>query len=425
MSQSAPATTHPVRTFLIGAAATALILTGLIVTGVAFSLALTSIQRDSHQATIAPFYLPPAGWQDHSPGSLLRSERINGVPAGGIGWRILYVTQRADGARALSSGMVFAPGRGEPPIPAGGRPVVAWAHPTVGMGASCAPSRTENPSGTVSGLADFLRSGWVVAATDYAGLGTPGITQYLVGAAEAHDVLNSVRAARQIAEAGAGRTVAVWGHSQGGHAALWTADDRSYAPELHVIAAAAAAPAAELPVLISHQWNTLYGSLIGAEVLVSYPASYPDLRADEVSARSMADITGLAHACVVRAAVDLVVASAFGRSSLLDKDPLRIPAWSRSIAANTPPPPDIPTIIVQGLADPIVLPGSTAAYLDHACAMSAPISGVFIGGLGHVGAGKAAAPLVSTWLQQRFAHQPAPTTCGTRLPIAPLRIAER
>ena len=423
MSLPAPTTTHPIRNFLIGVLATTLILAGLVVTGVAFTLAITSIQSDSHQSAIAPFYVPPAGWQEHPAGTLLRSQRIEGVPAEGVGWRILYVTQRADGAPAVSSGLVFAPGQSAPPPPAGGRPVVAWAHPTVGMGSSCAPSRSGDPSGTVSGLSDFLRSGWVVAATDYAGLGTPGVTQYLIGAAEAHDVLNSVRAARQIPQAAAGTTMAVWGHSQGGHAALWTADDRRYAPELHVIAAAAAAPAAELPVLISHQWNTIYGSLIGAEVLVSYPSSYPGLLAAQVSARSTADITGLATACVQRAAIDIVVASAFGGSSLLDKDPLRIPAWARAISANTPPPPDIPTMIVQGLADPIVLPGSTATYLEQACATGAPMAGAFIGGLGHIGAGKAAAPLVSTWLQQRFSGQPAQSTCHTMLPIAPLRVA--
>ena len=78
-----------------------------------------------------------------------------------------------------------------------------------------------------TGLADFLASGWVVAASDYAGLGTPCTEQYLMGAAKAHDIYNSVRAARQIPLADAGTTVALWGHSQGGQAAPWAADDRT------------------------------------------------------------------------------------------------------------------------------------------------------------------------------------------------------
>lgn len=55
------------------------------------------------------------------------------------------------------------------------------------------------------------------------GLGTPGTQQFLVGRAEAYDVLNSIRAAQQISDTAAGNRNAVWGHSQGGHSALWSA----------------------------------------------------------------------------------------------------------------------------------------------------------------------------------------------------------
>ena len=419
----APAPAHPVKTFLTGLAALLLLLTGGVVTVAAFSHAISSIKGDERQRSLDPFYVAPPHWQHDAPGTLLRAERVGGVPDQGIGWRVLYVTQRADGTPAVSSGLVFAPGPHGPTAPASGRPVVAWAHPTTGMGPSCAPSRTPNVESDVQGLGDFLSSGWVVAATDYAGLGTPGVSQYLVGAAEAHDVLNSVRAARQIPETNAGTMVGIWGHSQGGQAALWAADLRSYAPELDVVATAAAAPAAELPILISHQWNTIYGSLIGAEVLVAYPATYPAARPAEVTTESPAAISTLANKCVESAALDIVVAKAFGRAPLLDKNPISVPSWRPSLAANTPPPPTIPTFIAQGLKDPIVLPGSTAAYLDEACASHAPIQGVFIGDLGHMKAGATAAPIVYTWLQQRFAGVPMTSTCGTRLPVPALSVA--
>ena len=70
-----------------------------------------------------------------------------------------------------------------------------------------------------------------------------------------------------------------------------------------------------------------------------------------------------------------------------------------------------------------MLPGSTAAYLDEACASHAPIQGVFIGDLGHMKAGATAAPIVYTWLQQRFAGVPMTSTCGTRLPVPALSVA--
>ena len=91
----------------------------------------------------------------------------------------------------------------------------------------------------------MLRAGFVVTATDYSGLGTPGVERYLIGADEARDVLNSVRAARALTATGAGTRVAVYGHSQGGHAALWTGDVApTYAPEFQIVGVAAAAPAA-------------------------------------------------------------------------------------------------------------------------------------------------------------------------------------
>ena len=45
--------------------------------------------------------------------------------------------------------------------------------------------------------------------------------------------LDSVRAARALPRTGASNRFAVWGHSQGGQAALYTGEiDKSYAPEL-------------------------------------------------------------------------------------------------------------------------------------------------------------------------------------------------
>jgi pimeloyl-ACP methyl ester carboxylesterase len=55
-------------------------------------------------------------------------------------------------------------------------------------------------------------------------------------------VLDAVRAARGLPGAGAGRSAVVFGHSQGGHAALFAgALAARYAPELDLLGVAAAA----------------------------------------------------------------------------------------------------------------------------------------------------------------------------------------
>ena len=413
---------HHVHNGLVGIAIVVLVVIGAAATFFGLAATTSSVAQDKIQQSLAPFYLPPSDWQVRPPGSLLRSEILPNPPKGSLGWRILYATQRANGAPAVSSGLVFAPRGAKGSTPAG-RPVVAWAHPTVGMGDACAPSRSTHPGSGIPGLVDVLNAGWVVTATDYAGLGTPGVEQYLIGNAEAHDVLNSVRAARHLPRAFAGSTVGLWGHSQGGQAALWAADLRSYAPELSVVGAAAAAPAAELPALISHQWSTIYGSLIGAEVLVSYPDTYGDLRLTTVSSRSADSVAALANRCLTQAAIDIVISKVFGRSSLLSRNPEVDGSWRAAISANTPPVPQIPTLIIQGLTDPIVLPGTNAAFLERSCRAGAPIQGAFIGALGHMKAGKAGAPLAFTWLQQRFGGVTMTSTCGTRLPVRPLGIS--
>jgi hypothetical protein len=65
------------------------------------------------------------------------------------------------------------------------------------------------------GLRDMVDRGYIVAATDYPGLGTPQTHPYLVGVSEGRAVLNLVRAARELPGAQASSRFAVWGRSGG------------------------------------------------------------------------------------------------------------------------------------------------------------------------------------------------------------------
>lgn len=70
----------------------------------------------------------------------------------------------------------------------------------------------------VPGLQGFLDDGYVVCATDYQGLGTPGQHQYNLNRTQARDAVYLVHAARKIEEAGAGSKFGCTGWSQGGGA---------------------------------------------------------------------------------------------------------------------------------------------------------------------------------------------------------------
>src|SRR3984957_6187911 len=163
------------------------------------------------------------------------------APAGAAAYRVLYrSTGLHDEPIAVSGIIVVPPG----PAPEGGRPIVAWAHPTTGIVPRCAPSLAIFHFQQMPGLRNMVERGYIVAATDYPGLGTVGPHPYLVGISEGRAVLDSVRVARSMPGAGGGLAFAVWGHSQGGQAALYTGIlAQGYAPELELVGVAAAAPA--------------------------------------------------------------------------------------------------------------------------------------------------------------------------------------
>ena len=96
--------------------------------------------------------------------------------------RLLYHSTDPDGEPIAVSGIAITP-PGEPP--SDGWPVVAWAHGTTGIASRCAPS-LESGAGAhlIPALTELTDGGYVVVATDYPGLGTPGPHPYLVGESE-------------------------------------------------------------------------------------------------------------------------------------------------------------------------------------------------------------------------------------------------
>ncbi|GAB3500573.1 lipase family protein [Amycolatopsis cihanbeyliensis] len=162
---------------------------------------------------------------DHPPwsGRLLSSERLDltgaALPDGTGGYRMRYLSTTPRGGYAVVSGFTLLPPGS---APAGGWPVIAWDHGTTGIGDRCAPSR--NPGAAYGPtLGEFLRDGYAIAATDYPGLGTPGVHPYLVSESEALATVDSVRAARRLAPELSARWFAA-GHSQGGQASFATAE---------------------------------------------------------------------------------------------------------------------------------------------------------------------------------------------------------
>ena len=156
------------------------------------------------------------------PGDLLAQESFTGYAVKGLGRavRIAYRSADAENRTVVVTGVILIPA-GQPP--AGGWPVIAWAHGTSGVANMCAPSLMKDAYYGDEGLADMLKAGFAVVATDYLGLGGPGRHPYIDKPSQARDVIYSVPAARAaVPELGA-RWVAD-GHSQGGAAAWGVAE---------------------------------------------------------------------------------------------------------------------------------------------------------------------------------------------------------
>lgn len=378
------------------------------------------------QAQLEPFYTPPSPLPAGKPGDIIRSEVMTNVSLkGATAHRVLYLTENIHKESVVSSAMLFLPNSQAKP---GSRKVVAWAHPTVGMGDECAPSRVAEPTKTLTWLQGMINQGWIVTATDYAGLGTPGIEYYLVGKSEAMDVINSVRMAQRFPNSGAGSSYAVYGHSQGGHSSLWTGEiSARYAPELKLVGVAGAAPAAEMVPLVDQQWNTVIGWVIGPEAMVAWPATYPDVKADQVGSDAGLKLyESVARDCLIEAGITGTIEEKLG-SSVFRLNPGDNPAWKAAAIDQTPKPlpASVPALVVQSVNDGVVFANTTSLLEQKWCSAGSTLQVDWLGALSqvptetHTLTGPVGGPLATNWIQDRFAGKPAPNSCSQTPAVAP------
>ena len=347
-------------------------------------------------------------------GALIRMQPLFGAPAGASAYRILYRSTGLRDEPIVVSGVIVVPGG---PAPPGGRPIVAWAHPTSGLQDQCAPSRARVFFRSVQGLTDMLSRGYAVAATDYPGLGAPGVHPYLVGVSEGRAVIDSVRAARSAPGVGAGRAFAVWGHSQGGQAALFTGMlARSYAPELDLVGVAAAAPATDLRQLMLKDIDTSGGRNITAMTLWSWSRIYDAPMDKIVMPQAIPAIDQLAGECIERF-FDVFArrgpTRALARGFLRNDDFANEEPWRALLTANSPGalPPDVPLFLAQGTADDLVVPSITLAYRNSLCRAGDAVDLQMLPGVGHLSAARDSATAAIAWIADRFNRLPPPSNC--------------
>lgn len=338
------------------------------------------------------FYDPPAVVPyDH--GRLIRSDAFVGqYPPGSQVTRILYTTRDALGQPAVASALVIVPDE----RPAGARPVVAWNHGTTGVARGCAPS-LRDASATkwaIPAMDDALAKGWIVVASDYSGQGAPGVFPYLIGRGEARSSIDAVLAARELKGSILSPRTVAWGHSQGGHAALWFSqivDD--YAPELDYRGTAVLAPVADPLALAGEmmpagsaapQGQDALLSIITAWVLVPYADTYPDVDLGRyVTPGAEAIVREMTQRCPTEPGVMVSVATALGVSEdrPLYLGDLTAGPLGEHLADNAADGPwGTPLLVAWGDADEVIPPRLQQDFVERVCAQGEQVRwGVYSG----------------------------------------------
>ncbi|MCA2207876.1 lipase family protein [Nocardia sp. NEAU-G4] len=401
------------------------------------------------------FYLPPTPLPDGEPGQILRSEpyalawampgQQGQLPANAT--RIMYLSADTHGEPAAVTGTYL-----EPTLPwhgPGPRPLIAVAPGTQGQGDQCAPSKTLAElihytfpldiwvSYEMITVYALLARGMAVVMTDYHGLGTPAVHDYVNRAAEAHAVLDSVRAAEALT--GISRPSGIFGYSQGGGAAAAAAElQGEYAPELDVRGTYAGAPPADLrdlmlsapavngiiPGVIGGFGTGLLGYVLNG-IVANHPETAPiiDAATNPAGKQMMAE---LADTCIGEAVFRTMLRPATwyttgGRmpAQIIDSSPeLSAIIDEQRIGRRKP---IAPVLIAAGTNDDVLTYPQVRRLAVDWCAHGATVQldttawlpPLFPStAIGHLLAYLPATFAAHDWLTQRLAGAPAPSNCS-------------
>jgi hypothetical protein len=371
-------------------------------------------------------YAPPQPLPDGSHGDLIWAEPVDdwwGAPR--RAWRVLYRSEAIDGRPIAVSGYVIAP-PGETGEGDAERPVIAWAHETLGSADRCAPSRSfdtvqrTDAAGVVvqAQLTALVDGGAVVVATDYEGLGTPGPHPFLVGESAGRSVLDAVRAAHELPGSGAGSEVLVYGVSQGGHAALWAGELAStWSPELDLLGVVAAAPFSEVDQLLPAAAFLPGGQGYLALGVYGQAAANPELDPSDVLDPLLTERAALLEEqCGDDVHLAFTQLAAEAGRSLARLDGFERPEWQAQLASIKPGSRATvaPILVVQGDRDLTVPARTTRTLVQRLCARGDTVSTRNFGSSGHVDVVIAADAEVRRFIADRLAGAPEVGSCPAR-----------
>ena len=345
------------------------------------------------------FYAVP-GKLPSKPGKMVKFQRVKAPEIDGTVYRVMYTSTDLEDNAIPVTGTIIVPSG---PAPKGGWPVVTAAHGTAGMADECAPSL--DPVGNADETNMLLVQGWVITATDYQGLGTPGLHPYIAGENAGRNTIDIARAARTFKPAHAGSDYVIWGHSQGGHSALFgwkiAAD---YAPELTLHGVVAGAPPSQLGLfyaILKDSPERQYLTMAAGGLNAAYGDAAAPL--DQVlTPKGIELLAELDNGCLGYVH-DL--AQEYDYSEIGTVDPATVPEWKTLLDENDPQSftetNDVPLLIIHGGADTLIPPVSSTILKDHLCTL-ASVERWLYPGQSHGGVVQPSLNDMITWINTRF-----------------------
>lgn len=406
------------------------------------------------EPSVQPFYealgkINPAG----KLGQVIKQETIPTSIKGAQAWRMAYISSDVNERQTIATALVVAPiGK----TPAGGRPILAWAHGTTGTAQNCGPSQVTNPAVPLNqyflvggnswtdygipNLEELIKEGYVVVATDYQGLGGGGKHQYAVAGTNGRDLINSARAAISMKDAGASKRTIFYGWSQGGGATIAAASLGDYlnkkgsvTDDLQVLGFVAMAPddaavmiqnatkdqaSADKAIngLIQLFSDNVFNFSHFAMTMWGTQAAYPNLKLSDMFTDQGAKVIDqvVSNKCmhVVADTLNYTYGNQF--KTLLRDKPTNTMAWVKSLIGGSvlPVKPVAPVVIYWGTKDATVPPIMHELYQKQMCALGGNIERIQLPGeQTHFSTPGVSAPMYFEWVKDRIAGKPTLNGC--------------
>jgi hypothetical protein len=297
------------------------------------------------------------------------------------------------------SAVVLVPD-GKPP--AGGWPVIAWAHEFRGAARQCAPSLMKN-LGAGPILAMYANLGYAVVATDYSGLGADSGKPVLDMQSNALDVMYSIPAARAALPQIGPKWIAV-GPFQGGLAAVAVAESELRDPSyLGSVATSGVADAREAYERFAQGSSNRMLLVLASSV----NALYPEFKvSDMLNNKALPAYQHVAQTCG-------------GETEPEFTNEMLKPGWENNqfikefFSRNTPgqKPAHSPLLVISGEAAPAIRADMSGKTVARMCKQGSRILFLKYPNLDASGVMGASASDQISWIKARFAGYVAPSNC--------------